>query len=124
MKTVKSLSDLKQSALSQGATVSVGGRQFNAGGEQGRVVAMPKPSVREEPAAEPTRAAPVETAAPVNNITVDMQPVADAQQHVGELIAQALARMPQPTAPIRAWEFTVSRDANGYLKTITATAKE
>lgn len=127
MKTVKSLSDLKQSALAQGATVSVGGRQFNASGETAKIVAMPQAGApKAAPAPEPVKEAPApqQAAEPVNNIHVDMAPVAQAQVQIGQILAQALAAMPKPTDQVRSWEFTVARDANGYITTINATAKE
>lgn len=124
MKTVKSLADLQKSALSLGASVSVGGRKFNADGESTKVVAMPKPSARAIPEPAPEPAAPEPVAPAVNNISVDTQPIAQAQIQLGQLMASAMASMPQPVAPAREWEFTVARDSNGYIKTITAKAKE
>ena len=127
MKTVKSLADLKQTALAQGATVSVGGRQFNASGEAARVVAMPKqgtpvPKPDAVPDATPAPAPNVEVH-PVNNVHVDTAAIAQAQMSVGRMVADALASLPAPAQPVKEWVFTVERDANGYTKTITAKAK-
>lgn len=117
MKSVKSMADLKQMALARGASVSVGGTRYNAGGEKvERTAPMPKPQAKPEPKPEPVQ--PRETM-----VNVDLAPVAAAQDRIGQMLSQALASIPQPSAPVREWLFTVERDANGLLTSIRATAQ-
>lgn len=117
MKTVKSVADLKQIALSRGATVELGTSRFNTTGQ--RIAAAPrKPEPKQEPKPEPV-AAP----APAPVVNIDTAAVAQAQERVGQLLAQALASMPQPSAPVREWVFTIERDEKGLLTSIRATAQ-
>lgn len=119
MKTVKSMADLKQIALARGASVSVGDTRFNTGGER---VERAAPVKRPEPKTEPVvtrEPAPM----PTPQVNVDMAPVAASQERVAQMLSQALAALPQPTAPVREWLFTVERDANGLLTSIRATAQ-
>lgn len=116
MKTVKSIADLKQLALAKGATVEVGSTRYNTTNE--RVRAFPK---KAEPAPAP---APVEPALQAPEVRVDLAPMADAQIKIGEMLAQAIASLPQPQSAVREWLFTVERDENGLLTTIRASAQE
>lgn len=112
MKTVKSIVDLKRMALERGATVSVGGDRFNTSGVKAALV---------ERKAEP---APAPAPAPTPQATIDMAPVALAQEKMGAMLAHAIASLPQPQSAVREWLFTVERDENGLLTTIRATAQE
>lgn len=125
MKSVKSLSDLKRVALTSGASVAVGGKHFNADGEETRVVAMPKqaPRVKEEPAPEPTPA-PAPPPAPAPVVNVDLTPIAQSQMVLAHTLANALQNLPQPAAPVRKWKFTVHRNKAGFLESFTAEAEE
>lgn len=125
MKTVKDLTELKQLALSRGATVEVGASRYNTTGE--RVTAFPKKAaaVEKEPAkAEPMRQV-TEPAPPppATEVKVDLAPVAAAQERLGQMLAQMVSQLPQPAAPVREWLFTVERDSNGLLASIRATAQ-
>jgi hypothetical protein len=114
MKSVKSIQDLKKMALRKGATVEIGAERFNTAGVRAQVVpkpAPPPPQVKDEPA--PPLAA-----------TIDMKPMALAQEKLGAMLAHAIASLPQPHAPVREWLFTVERDKDGLLTTIRATAQE
>jgi hypothetical protein len=122
MKTVKDLTELKQLALSRGATVEVGASRYNTTGE--RVKAFPKPTPAPAPVTpEPVKAEPAPAPAPMPapQITVDLQPVAQAQERMAQMFAQAISSMPKSA---REWMFTVERDANGLLSSIRATAKD
>lgn len=114
MKTVKSIVDLKRMALERGATVSVGGDRFNTAGVKAALV-------ERKPMPDPEPAAP---AAPVAQATIDMAPVALAQEKMGAMLAHAIASLPQPQSAVREWLFTVERDENGLLTTIRASAQE
>lgn len=118
MKTVKSVADLKQLALSRGASVELGANRYNTQGEKiDRRERKPAPVTPEPPKPEPRLAAP----APVVN--VDTAPMAAAQERVAQMLSQALASLPQPTAPVREWVFTIERDSNGLMTSIRATAQ-
>jgi hypothetical protein len=117
MKTVKSMAELKQMALARGASVSVGTSRYNTDGEK----VEKQPAVtKKEPEPQPM-AAPAPAPAPTVN--VDMAPVAASQERVAQMLSQALASIPQPSAPVREWLFTVERDENGLLTSIRATAQ-
>ena len=123
MRSVKSVTELKQLALQTGATVELGGKRFNTTGD--RVKPETRPAPKPTPAPAPVQPAPapvVQVAAP--EVTVDLQPVADAQRSIGTMLAQALvaARAEQPLV-VREWLFTVERDQNGLLTSIRATAQ-
>lgn len=111
MKSVKSIQDLKKMALRQGATVEIGSERFNTAGVRAKV--LPKP-----PAPPPVKS----EAAPPPAPTIDMAPMALAQEKLGAMLAHAIASLPQPAAPVREWMFTVERDKNGLLTNIRATA--
>ncbi len=118
MKTVKSVADLKQLALARGASVEVGTTRYNADGEKiarlERKPAVTQPEPKPEPKPAP---------APAPTVNVDMAPVAASQERVAQMLSQALASIPQPSAPVREWLFTVERDENGLLTSIRATAQ-
>lgn len=113
MKSVKSIQDLKKMALRQGATVEIGSERFNTAGVRAQVVPKPAP----KPGPPPPQPVPV---AP----TIDMAPMALAQEKLGVMLAHAIASLPQPHAPVREWLFTVERDKDGLLTNIRATAQE
>lgn len=99
-------------ALRQGATVEIGSERFNTAGVRAQVLPKPPPKPVEVPAPAPV--------AP----TIDMAPMALAQEKLGAMLAHAIASLPQPHAPVREWLFTVERDKDGLLTTIRATAQE
>lgn len=111
MKSVKSIQDLKKMALRQGATVEIGSERFNTAGVRAQVVAK-------APAPKPVEAPPPPPVAP----TIDMAPMALAQEKLGAMLAHAIASLPHPAAPVREWLFTVERDKDGLLTNIRATA--
>lgn len=122
MKTFKTLDDLKQMALKQGAAVEVGATRYNTKGQKVTTIERktppspvqmfePKPEPKPEPVAEPAK------------VEVDMSPVAQSQERMAQMLAQALASLPQPAAPVREWVFTVERDSNGLLTSISAKAQ-
>lgn len=118
MKTVKDISELKRLALAKGASVEVGATRYNTTGE--RVAAMPRKEAPPEPAAPPPTLPPP----PAPEVRVDLAPVAQAQERLGQLVAQMMSQLPQPAAPVREWLFTVERDNNGLLTSIRAIAQE
>lgn len=116
MKSVKSIADLKQLALTKGATVEVGGTRYNTTNE--RVRDFPK---KAEPAPAPVEVKPAPAPAP--EVRMDLAPLADAQVKMGEMLARALASLPAPSAPVRQWLFTIERDESGLLTSIRASAQ-
>lgn len=114
MKTVKNIAELKRLALSSGASVSVGGRRFNTDGE--RVVTEPRREVE--------KTAPAPMPMPAQEVTIDMTPLAMAHDRMARMLSDTLLSMPKPESAVREWLFTVERDKNGLLVSITATAKE
>lgn len=118
MKTVKSVSDLKQLALRSGAAVELGNTRFNSAKE--RVAALQRPAPKAEPVKAPE---PTPAPAPAPVVNVDTAPMAAAQERMAQMLSQALASMPAPTAPIREWVFTVERDEKGLLTRIRASAQ-
>lgn len=120
MKTVKSLNDLKQMALTRGAAVEVGTSRYNTEGQ--KIAALTrKPQFRSEPS-EP-KLEPKPESKPETTVNVDTAPIAAAQERVAQLLAQAIASIPQPAAPVREWVFTVERDEKGLLTGIRASAQ-
>lgn len=122
MKRVKSVAELKQLALKQGATVAVGNARFNTGGEKITQLERPK---REEPKPESAPAPAPVSPAPAS---VDMQPVAQAiertqmvQSQLLQSMAAAIAQM-KPGRTVTEWEFTVNRNPDGTLASIRAKA--
>lgn len=123
MKTVKSVSDLKQMALRSGASVSMGTARFNSTND--KVTTLPRAAPKEvvpEPKREP---APV--AAPTK-VEVDMAPVASAiaqlqqiQSTLVQSIAQQMSEM-KPGQPVLEWDFSIVRNPDGTLASIRAKA--
>jgi hypothetical protein len=116
MKTVKSISDLKQIALRTGATVAMGNSRFNTAGLKTAPVPE-RPRERERPTAPPPAPAPVDMAPMVSAMS-------QAQERMGAMLAAAIASLPQPGQPVKEWIFTVERDKDGLLNRIRATAQE
>lgn len=124
MKTVKSVSDLKQMALRSGASVSMGTARFNSTND--KVTTLPRAAPKEvvpEPKREP---APV--AAAPTKVEVDMAPVASAiaqlqqiQSTLVQSIAQQMAEM-KPGKPVLEWDFSIVRNPDGTLASIRAKA--
>lgn len=114
MKSVKSVADLKQLALTKGATIQIGSTRYNTTND--RVAAFPKKA-----APAPVEVKPEPVAAPA--VRVDLAPIADAQLKMGEMLAKALASQPALPVPVREWLFTVERDGDGLLTSIRATAQ-
>lgn len=117
MKTVKSLAELKSLALEKGAAVEVGTQRFNTSEDK----LKPGPRKVDQPPAPEPAPAPAPVAEPTM-VNVDMSPIAASQDRVGALIAQSLASLPQPAAPVREWEFTINRNPDGTLASIRARA--
>lgn len=128
MKTVKDLTELKQLALSRGATVEVGASRYNTTGE--RVTAFPKKvaAVEKEPMSAEKMAAAAEVKPvaaepapppPATEVKVDLAPVAAAQERLGQMMAQMMSQVSQP---VREWEFSLVRNPDGTLASIRARA--
>ena len=135
-KQIKSLSELKNSALSRGASLDIGGEKFNSNHDKVAVarrlpepVAQVKVEIPVAPVAPESRESRESQAAtPVN---VDMAPVAkaieDSQGKMGQLIADALKNIPSAPqvsgATPTSWVFKINRDTRGYIETVEATPK-
>lgn len=140
MKTVQSIADLKDHALRSGASVELGGSRFNS--ERSRV----NPLSSRSPAPVSGAYAPPQ-ADPMQSVVMALvaKQLAEAQASDGkgyELVADRIAtaiveamakvQAPQvhvgapkfpdlPQAP-RQWKFSIQRDKDGQLSSITATA--
>jgi hypothetical protein len=124
MKTVKSVSDLKQMALRSGASVSMGTARFNSTND--KVTTLPRAAPKEV-VPEPKRE-PVPVAAAPTKVEVDMAPVASAiaqlqqiQSTLVQSIAQQMSEM-KPGQPVLEWDFSIVRNPDGTLASIRAKA--
>ena len=123
MKTVSNIAELRSLAVSRGATVSIGGRVFNASGTKAKVVKQQ----------EKAPVVPQPAPAPPAVDTTEM--LARAIREMGETISGSLSALratqpveapapPPAPAPLpRSWSFTTERDQRtGLLKSAKATS--
>ncbi len=113
MRSVQSTNDLKNISLRNGNPVNIGAGRFNTSGEKLSPIArIPKSEVVQPKVDEP----PKET-----QVTVDMKPVADAQERFGQMVVNAIAQSQQQEQqkPIP-YRFTVHRNEKGQIDYIDA----
>lgn len=124
-KQVKSLADLKRTALARGATVDLNGGRFNTTEEKLQPARAPT-TPPAPPPAPPLPTAPSAEPRDAIAIHLDMEPVAKAMEvshdRMGQVVGEALRRLPKetPTQPPKAWVFTIHRDTRGYIESVEA----
>jgi len=130
MKKVKSLSALKGSALSRGASLEIGNTRFNTTFDKVKPVAKKPPEPPQAPP-EPPPPPPSPAPTPQANVILDVEPIAKAietgNEKLATAIASALKRDPvetvAPTKPT-SWTFKINRDLRGYIESVEATPSQ
>lgn len=89
--------------------------------------AQSKPQLKRPGTAKPrpqeVRVEVQQAEAPPTVVNVDMSEFAASQKDIFAALTKVL-HTPQPVAePVKEWEFTVKRDSNNLIETITAKAK-
>lgn len=127
-RTVKSSADLKRLALATGAAVEHSGGKFNTTMDRAQVA---KPEPIHQPPPPEQKPDPVPAPAPSVTeqiqVSLDMQPVAEAvnqgNERVAEVIKESLKQLSVSTksAQPNKWLFTIKRDVRGFIESVEAT---
>lgn len=124
-KQVKSLADLKRTALARGATVDLNGGRFNTTEEKLQPARAPT-TPPAPPPAPPLPTAPSAEPRDAIAIHLDMEPVAKAMEGNNERLVEVLAESirqlpvsPQQTQP-HSWVFKIRRDTRGFIESVEA----
>jgi hypothetical protein len=123
MKTVKSLADLRRTALSKGAELVGQGVHFNAGRARATGAAPARPGLVEVLPPPPTATQPAGT---LTRAEVDAMLSAHNERVTAQFasIISALKQTPNPPgAVVREWDFTVTYDSHHAITNVKAKAR-